>query len=53
MRKLHISGEGWQFDYESEPMPESRFRALCGVAYALIGAAAFVGLFALFVGAVG
>lgn len=53
MKKLHISGEGWTLDYESEPMPESRFRALCGVAYALIGAAAFVGFFALFVGAAG
>ena len=29
--KIHIGdSEGWTFDYESEPMPESRFRALCG-----------------------
>lgn len=51
--KIHIgNGEGWTFDYESEPMPESRFKALCGIAYALIAAAAFIGFFALFTGAI-
>ena len=47
--RLHIDNKGgvWNIDYESEPMPESRFRALCGIAYALIASAAFIGLFAL------
>ena len=53
--KLHVTNKGgvWEIDYESEPMPEERFRALCGIAYALIGAAAVIGFFALFAGAVG
>ncbi len=51
--KIHVEHDGTVFDYESEPMPESRFRALCGIAYALIGAAAVIGFFALFTGAVG
>lgn len=51
--KLHIEHDGTVFEYETTPMPESRFRALCGVAYALIAAAAFIGFWALFVGSVG
>ena len=51
--RIHVEHEGTVFDYETTPMPESRFRALCGVAYAVIGAAAAVVFFALFVGAVG
>lgn len=51
--KLHIDdGKGWTLDYESEPMPESRFRLLCGLAYALIAAAAVIAFFALFIGAI-
>lgn len=51
--KIHVEHYGTVFEYETTPMPESRFRALCGVAYALIGAAAVVVFFALFVGAAG
>lgn len=51
--RIHVEHAGTVFEYETKPMQESRFRALCGVAYAVIGAAAFVGFFALFVGAVG
>lgn len=49
--KIHIEHDGTTFDYETVPMSEERFREVCGVAYALIGAAAAVGFFALFVGA--
>lgn len=51
--RIHVEHDGTVFEYETKPMPEGRFRALCGVAYALIGAAAAIVFFALFVGAVG
>ena len=51
--KIHVEHDGTVFEDETTPMQESRFRALCGVAYALIGAAAAVVFFALFFGAVG
>ena len=40
--KLHIDNRNgvWNIDYESEPMPKRRFRAVC----ALIAAALYVGL---------
>ena len=47
-------GGGFSVEYDPPPpMPEERFRALCGIVYALIIAAAFIGFFALFTGAVG
>lgn len=47
--KVHVTNKdgAWSVDYETEPMPESRFRLLCGIVYALIASGALLGFFAL------
>ena len=44
--RVHLEHNGTIFDYEREPMPTNRFRAVCGL-IALLGAVHAVGLWAV------
>lgn len=37
--KISLEYKGSVFEYERQPMPEGRFRALCGLAWGVIGGA--------------
>ena len=41
--RVHLEHNGTIFDYEREPMPTNRFRAVCGL-ITLLGAVHAVGL---------
>ena len=47
--RLHVTNKGgvWEIDYERDPMPERRFRAVCGVIAAALYAGLAVGVTAL------
>lgn len=44
--RVHLEHNGTIFDYEREPMPTNRFRAVCGL-ITLLGAVHAVGLWAV------
>ncbi|MBQ9347796.1 MAG: hypothetical protein IJT94_10765 [Oscillibacter sp.] len=50
--KIHVDlPGGGSFEYERDPLPKERFDALVTLAEVFIAAAAVLGFFALFVGA--